>query len=107
MTSPARFHPPTTTLSCSGSIVLSDGSRNCPAVLSQRCLAKAIFQIAVLPHADMARVLWSLTELTSSWVCVSGGDFSAEIDVQRRIIAGIQFAACRDDLVSFVSPSKS
>ena len=32
------------------------------------------------------------TELTSRWVCVSGGDFSAEIDAQRRIIAGIQFA---------------
>src|SRR5215469_3928325 len=107
MTCLARFHPPTTTLPCSGSIVLSDDSRNCPAVLSQRCLAKAIFQIAALPHADMARVLWSSTELTSRWVCVSGGAFSAEIDAQRRIIAGIQFAACRDDLVSLVSPSKS
>src|SRR5262249_23312080 len=39
MTSLARFHPPTTTLSCSGSIVLSDGSRNRPAVLSRQCLA--------------------------------------------------------------------
>jgi len=28
-------------------------------------------------------------------------------DAQRRIIAGIQFAAWRDDLVSFVSPSQS
>src|SRR5215813_6607171 len=103
MTNLARVHPPTTTLSCSGSIVLSDGSRNCPAVLSRQCLAKAIFQTAALPAAD-AMVS---TELTSSWVCVSGGDFSAETDAQRRIIAGIQFAACRDDLVSLVSPSKS
>ena len=33
---------------------------------------------------------------------MSGGDFSAETDAQRRIIAGIQFAACRDDLISLV-----
>src|SRR5215472_16913880 len=30
------------------------------------------------------------TELTSRWVCVSGGDFSAETDAQRQIIPGIQ-----------------
>ena len=65
---------------------------------------KRFFQQPPYPHADMALVS---TELTSRWVCVSGGDSSAEIDAQRRIIAGIQLAACRDDLVSLVSPSKS
>src|SRR5215472_1637171 len=107
MTSLARFHPPTTTLLCSGSIVLSDGSRNCPAVLSRQCLAKAIFQTAALPPCRHGMNAMVSTELTSRWVCVSGGDSSAEIDAQRRIIAGIQLAACRDDLVSLVSPSKS
>src|SRR5215472_8599814 len=64
MTSLARFHPPTTTLSCSEA-----SSFRTAVAIAQRCLAKAIFQIAALPHADMAQVPRSLTELTSRWVC--------------------------------------
>src|SRR5215831_18680856 len=65
MTNLARFHPPTTTLSCSGSVVLSEGSRNCPAVLGESDFSNS--RITPRRHGTNAMVFDRVDEQVGLW----------------------------------------